>query len=882
LIAVRTDLDQIMKIIKPQTLSLLTRPFEFHRGFWLGLATVAFVPIGNSPVLLPETAMWPFLAEELPPEQPLDAAIPKARAEFLAIAHAYAPGGAPGPLVSVGVQLGNLVKRLRVCGDRRIRRSRVTEPALFTTMAIDWAHAFGGPGFAANPLGKGSAPIDGADGQVYAAPNVVDPKLGREAHRTPSSFAPVDQMWPARAQLGGTYDGAWLEQDFPGLPRDIDWRFFNCAPPDQWLPDGLTGDETYAFENLHPTEPLLSGRLPGMAPRLFLVRKGQEEDGFEEIGLTLTTVWCFPHRERLVLVHHGRARLAEEDGSDIARVVVGADRIGALRSAEDFHTVMVKRADPKGGALHALRDQDLVPAEWLPETVTQPPLLPTILARQRKRAERQHAKAQEFARTRGLDPDQYEPPLPLPPEQPIPTLEELPAVIAAAEAEAETQKAKAEAMIATEKAKLAAQLAAAGVAEEEVQKRLNAKSKGPPAFSVAAMQANAQAQIDAMRVLGISTFAAEAQLASHETIAWWGKVETAMRNAYRLTAQHQDPADALPAARSAEIRRLVSGDTAAARALYDLHGADLSGLDLSGIDLSGVCLDGANITDTSFVGAKLVNAVLAHSRMEGCSFDGADLTGANLGKAQLNGAIFSRATLKKTVLAGADLTNASLAGADLEDADFTDTITAGADFSHVRAPGILAIKLSLRGFHAPGIVLTKGKFVECDLEGANLGGAALEQAVFLQCNLAGARLAGARMHKAVFVKQCSLARVDLSGADLAEANLRETAMQGANLDGVNIEQADLSGADLTSAVLTRARAAGSRLTAADLRQADMSYANLSTADLSRADMRGTNLTEVSVYEANLARTKLDRDTRRRGMFRTRMRYLPVYEPPPDA
>ena len=105
-----------------------------------------------------------------------------------------------------------------------------------------------------------------------------------------------------------------------------------------------------------------------------------------------------------------------------------------------------------------------------------------------------------------------------------------------------------------------------------------------------------------------------------------------MRNTYRLNAQHHDAADPLPADRSVEIRRLVSGDNKAARALYDLHGADLSGLDLSGIDLSGVCLDGADLTGTSFAGAKLVDAVLAHARMTDCVLDAADLSGANLGR----------------------------------------------------------------------------------------------------------------------------------------------------------------------------------------------------------------------------------------------------------
>ena len=78
-----------------------------------------------------------------------------------------------------------------------------------------------------------------------------------------------------------------------------------------------------------------------------------------------------------------------------------------------------------------------------------------------------------------------------------------------------------------------------------------------------------------------------------------------MRNTYRLNAQHHDAAS-VASRPQRRVRRLVSGDNKAARALYDLHGADLSGLDLSGIDLSGVCLDGADLHRNPFAGAKLL------------------------------------------------------------------------------------------------------------------------------------------------------------------------------------------------------------------------------------------------------------------------------------
>jgi len=881
-----------MKIIKPQTLSLLSRPFEFKREFWLGLAVIAFLPMGTTPVLLKESALWPFLAEELPPDQPLDAVIPKTTPEFLAIAHAFAPDGVPAPQVRTGIQLGPLIKMLDVFGDRSLDRdrsgARISNPVPFTRMTIDWTRAYGGAGFADNPLGKGAMPLDGSDGQTFPVQNVINPKLGRDGVRTPTSYGPVDQLWPGRAKLIGTYDDAWLKQDFPGFARDIDWRFFNAAPADQWLPERLTGDETYAFKNLHPDQPLLKGCLPGMAPRLFLVWKTPKEGGeFEEVPLSLTTVWCFPHRERVVLVHHGQARLVEEDGSDIVRAVVGADRRSAPRPVEHFHAVMVKRADTKGGMMHALRDADLVPAEWLaPDPAAEMPeeekaQLLQVFARPRKRAERANAAAREQMKAQGLDPDKYSAPA-MPPEPTIPTIDELPAIIAAAKETAAVQKAKSEADIAAKKAEVAQQLAASGMSEAEIQERLEPKPQGPPAFSAADMRADLTKQITAMRVLGQPTLALEAQMASPEFVAQLDSAEATMRNSYRRVAHHQGPPDALPAGRSAEIRGLIAGDTAAARALYDLHGADLSGLDLSGVDLSGVCLDGANLAGTSFAGAKLVNTVLAHARLQGCVFDGADLSGANLGKSNLTGATLKRTVLKKAVLAGADLTNASFAGANLEGADLTEIITDGVDFSAVRAPGILAMKLSLPGLRAPGIDLTKAKFLECNLQGADLTGATLDRALFLQCNLVGIRLGGARMRKAVFVKECSLLGANLSGVDLTEANLRETNLRGANLNGATIAQADLSGADLSSALMTYVRANSSRMVAADLRRADLRLGDFAKADLARADLRGANLTGMSAYEANLPRAKLDADTRRGGMFRKRMRYLPVYEPPEAA
>lgn len=912
-----------MKIIKPQTLSVLTRPFEFRREFWLGCAVMAFLPIGEAPLLLPEAELWPFAAEELPPDQPLDAAIPKVTPEFLVIAHGFAPGGIAAPHLRTGIQLGPVTKRLDVVGDRVVDRNgeRRSEPEPFATMPIDWAHAYGGAGFANNPAGKGLIPLDGSEGRLFPAHNIVNPNLGEAGIRTPVGYGVVDQMSAARAKRAGTYDDTWLKQEFPGFARDIDWRFFNLAQPDQWFRQPLAGDEAFAFQNLHPEKPLLRGRLPSMAARLFLTRKDRtDSDNFEEVPLALTTVWFFPHRERLVLVYHGRARLAEEDAADIARVVVGADRLGALHPAAAFHAVMVKRTEGKDRAPEALKDGDLVPPEWLPEKP--PPLPPPAVsaaarlaaAIHRKiapalaQAEAKRAEAAALLTARGLDADKHLPPLPSltwSPAPPPPSPEDVPAIMAKARADVAAAKEQVRSKVEAEKAAVVAKFAASGKPVPDALKQFievpipglaDAKPKGPPAVTAAAVHQNLAAAVDKLKAdtaaavasgkptgdLEAKSREAVAQLTSPDLQLRLERAEAAARNGYRLLAHKQDAANPLYAERSAELRQLIAADTEAARALYDLHGADLSGLDLSGFDLSGVCLDGADLHGTSFVGAKLTDAVLAHARMQGCVLDGADLSGANLGKAQLTGASMKKANLKKAVLAGADLGHASLAGANLEGADLSNVRIDYTDFSNVHAPGMLAMKLVLAGMQAPGIVLTKAKFVECNLQGANLGGAMLHRAVFLQCNLAGIRLEGACLRKAVFVKECSLLGARMIGADLTEANLRETNLRGANLSRANLARADLSGADLCNVVLTLANAKDSRLIAADLRRADLRLSDFANADLSRADLRGANLTGISAYEANLARTRLNQETRRGGIFKTRMRYLPVHEPSQDT
>jgi uncharacterized protein YjbI with pentapeptide repeats len=862
-----------MRIVKPMCLSVLSRPYEFKREFNLGVAVLAFMPIQDEPVLLPETAMWAFLGDNLPGDVPVDAGMPKQSGEFVAIAKAFAPGGEPVSALRAGIALGERVKTVNVTGDRLWDGREATPPTPFTAMPIDWEHAYGGADYPENPSGIGADTGKATREQPVRLPNIGNPAADRARH---AGFGPISLTWPQRAALCGTHDAAWLQDHFPGYPPDIDWRFFNIAPSDQQFPAPLTGRESYAFENLHPARGLITGALPGIAPRLFVTRGAG--GSFEEVKLALTTVWFFPHLERMVLVHHGSVRVAEEDASDIEYLAAGVNAADAPRPAADYVEEFRRRLDrTAAGAQRALNDKLLAPPAWVaPDAAIEAMKAQMqgegiVLGRIRSIQVRQHEKMRAKLAARGIDPDKHMPPLP--PEEPLPAPEDIPAYMEAKRAEAEAARQAVEDKIAAMEAEQAAK---GNDISAQLAKR-HAKPKGPPSYSAKSMRAQLTAQAAAFRLRGIYAAMIEDMLANPDSDATWREIEAKLRDAYRLGAHHQDPADPADPARNEDIRAWLTGAAAppADADIYDFHGADLAWLQLSGKKLAGICLDGARLAGANLTRADLRNSVLAHAGMAAAKLDNADLTGANLGRADLTGASFRGAAMKNAILAGANLTDARFEGADLESAAFSEAIFTGARFDGARAPAMMMVKTNLPRFHAPGMVLDGASFIGVDLSGAVFNHASMAGVSFIDCVVDGVNFTGANLAKAAFAGTTTVNACQFSFAALSGANFRGRAMRNCDFSQAEMAQADFSGAVLTNAVMFRAHAAGARFTAADLRTARLNHGNFSQADLARADLRGADLTDGEFYEANLARVKLDEKTIRAGMRMKRMRYLPL-------
>lgn len=872
-----------MKIVKPMQLGVMHRCFEHERHKMLGVSVLAFVDMEARPTLLLEQALWPFLARTLGPSQALESGIPKVGAEYLVIGAAYAPEGVAVRAIGVGVQFGPLQKRLAVRGERRWEGRTAGAAAAFTRMPLDWSHAYGGPGFAANPLGRGHA----GDPMSELLPCVEYPDrvvVARGDAGAPAGFGPIDIGWPQRAARAGTHDRQWLETLYPGFAHDIDWRHFNLAPEDQWLDRAAAADEGYALVNLHPARPRIEGRLPGVVARAFVQRNaaGGTMLPLEEVALALRTAAFFPEDERIVLVYQGALRVEDEQACDIAHLMVGADALGRPRDPLHYRDVLARRLDKEEGAYHLLDDTDLTPQDMRRAALgdAAPDAGNPALERALARAEAEILKARERVASHGLDPDKHAPALPAKitdaPVPPAAVATHLAARMAQAQAEGQAQWQWARA----QDVSIAATMKNAGHDFALILKERGEGHSGPPAFSAKARIDEFRALSQRMHAMGEPVAEMDEYLADPKFHQRHAHAEASLKDGYRLTAHHQPAAMPLSGDASARLRNGLCADYAGGVSLAgrNLVGADLRQIDLRGADLSGALLDGADLRGADLSGCKLAGAVLARAQLDGAVLHGANLSDANLGAAKLVSADLSDALLAGATLAGADLTQARLVGARLDGADIAGARFARTDFSGAAAADMMFVGMDFSTSCLRGVALSKCVFLDCTFGGADFSDADLSGSAFLNASAAGAVFRRAGMARCVFVAPAVLERADFDGTDLSGANLREAVLRGARMEGSKLAGADLSGAQLAGAWLYRADARGARFVAADLSGAVLANADFRDAVLERAVLRGADLRQANLFQADLARMKIDTATRWEGRLATRARVYPRLTP----
>lgn len=871
-----------MKTIKPFQLSCLARVFEVGGRPRLSLTALLGFAFDGRP--LAEVDIWRLVGDELGPNAIFEEALPKPVGEVLVHGSAFATGGAPTKACEVRVELGAVAKKLYVVGDRYWRGESPSEPEPFTEMAVSWANAFGGPGDAANPMGKGRAPIAGAAGPVHWLPNVEDPAnlvLTPRDRPTPAGFAPLAQDSAERAKHLGTYDRAWRETRYPGLPDDFDPRHWCTAPADQRLTAGFhRGDERFAVTGMHPTERRLEGTLPALRARLFVARTADGAAPLTEVETRLDTVHLFPRRACGVVVYRGVLDIDEDDGSDVGALLGAVERLGEPRAIEHYRAIFKKRLDKDEGVTAILEDADLSPTglgvdELVGADRDGFARMTTSPGHRQRRFERRAMAEQEKARA-AVDRARADaakqspgaaarvPHVEFPPISPTekPRIDQLAVMRDKLREDAERQRVELEAKRAEAMARARKEAESRGVDFDAQLKAAEDAQRGPPKFKAATELAKMRAQVKLFRDQGQDVSRAEAEL--EDPRLWKGLVEAEahVRETYRRTVNHQLPAfrlegDAALVSRASVAAAIASKESLALR---DLTGADLRGLALDGMDLTGAHLESADLRGATLVGANLTGAVLARADLSDADLSKANLATANLGEAKLRGTKFSRADLTSAILVKTDLGGASFIEAKLAGADFMGAKFDGADLSRANLRGINLIKEDLRGLRADGADLSGANLVECNLDGVSLEGARLDRTVLVECSAERLKLAGADLTRLCVAKASSLAGSDLSRAILRDANLRDTKLVGCDFSHGELDSADLSGSDCSDARFYRATAKNARFVRANLARADLTSVNLLLAILSNAKLDGTIFKGANLFRADLWRAKGDDKT----------------------
>jgi uncharacterized protein YjbI with pentapeptide repeats len=872
--------------VKPYKVGFLTRPFEWNRSYQLGVSAFLYFPFEPKGTLLTDLEMWEYAGRVLPTGAVLDQGIPKSTSEYVVVGAAHQPNGRPAAVCAVRAEIGDLKKTLFVVGDREWQDEVPTEPTPFVTMPIDYAHAFGGPGYDRNPLGKGYAPIK-ADGRTtHPLPNVEGPgrlvtSPGEKPE--PTSFAPIDFTWPQRFALAGTYDQKWLDTLYPGYAPDMDWRIWNIAPPDQRQQQPFRGDEKLTFKNMHPKKPELTAQLPGIRARAFIQREGGER-ALEEVGLRLTTVWAFPGDERGILVFQGGISVREDDARDVEGILIAAERLGQTRSLQHYLEAYEKRCDPTRLA-ETLDETDLVPEDLVgfgPEIdrqleLTTPKGHRATLLKEHGAAET--ARVRSDLEARGLDPDVHGPKA-VPVEEPLPSAAELAKMAAEKQEEAKTLRAEALAKRDAELASMKPLYDEAGLDFAELEREVHQPPGGPPEPWADKSRDEIRAIAEQMKAIGQPVDELEHYLEDPTFYARWKKGDEMALDAYRNGAHLQGPARIEPM-RSAIARSIVERALADETSLVerDLTGADLSGLDLRDTDFSRALLENASLAGADLRGATFDGAVLAHADMSGALLDGATFENANLGRAKLVDVVCAdEVDLTGAILWGADLTRAKLIGAKLTGTTLMEAIFDQTDLSRSTAFEVMFYKSRLSGAVLSGVQWKQVAFVECEAEGIDLSGGTLTDCTFVKWQGRNAKLGGANMTGARFVTDCVLDGSSLVGATLDRSTLRSVSLRGVDLSGAKLNGSDLSEANLEGAKLYRIVARESFWVRADLRNAQLVSADLFHAILQKADLRGADLRGANLYGADFALIRADDKTNIEDTIRDKVRAKPRRPP----
>ncbi|MGK0228504.1 MAG: hypothetical protein ACI9US_001162 [Gammaproteobacteria bacterium] len=726
-----------------------------------------------------------------------DFALFKPRTDLLVVGTCYAPDQTATKSCNVSIGIGDRKKTLRVIGDRiwlkDKERIKSSGPQPFTSMPLTAENSFGGPGFEANPFGKGFEPqVQPNGGTHWALPNLEDPVRLINNHTdqpAPVGFGPLPITAPQRQSNMGTCDKAWLEKRWPGFPADFDWGHFNAAPPDQQLNDYLKGDELLTMENLHPQHSVYQCQLPGLRPRCFLNREHKGADIFVEVDLNLDTVWVDADAEQMNLVWRGRIEVKSPEHPEL----------------QDLLLITEKLTEPPG-SLDTYRPQLLKPITGASTQVSNPVgLTPASLL------SGLHTDTKEGDDDAVTDDESFS-------DQ----------ALAGKMSEALDE--------------MKSELAKAGI--PAVLLDMLSEGGDPTLFT--------QGLTDH---LGLNTadgekFLAEARERSMQELRDSGLDPSIIEELDALSSREDEDGNVDNQASSDKPGENTTNE-------QNFSGEDLTGADFSGQSLSCTDFSHAILSNANFSSAQLTSANFSGANLSGADLSEANLGGANLDMADLQGANLTRTTLNGASLKGANLSNATLEGAKLIRVEGKGALFVAANLAHAvlqfgvfdgasfKGACLDGMKANSASFRQAIFIATKGSGViltESDLTEVRAG----EKCHLHASNLRQIKADGSQWAHAI------LSDCDFSYASLRRADFNGASLERAKLHAIEASQSIFRKANLAKAVVTQANLFESSFERADLRETDFSESNLYGSEFWNAALEGTALIGANVKMTKLA------------------------------
>jgi uncharacterized protein YjbI with pentapeptide repeats len=347
-----------MKTIKPFQVDVHSQIIEIDNKFFFAVSATLGHEFQSGKTLL--VSEWMENAMEGMGESPLpDPGMPKLSGEFLVSGYYHSPNGTPVTGGEIKLRVGSQEKELLVFGPRHWESGLPTKPEEITRMAIGYQNAFGGSDYNDNPDGIGFK-----DDRLPCIESHKELITSPKQQPNPAGFSVINPGWPQRVKFQGTYDDDYFKKYFPGLPGDFDWRYFHCAPQDQWHSEYYKGDESYDIYNMHPEHSRLSGTLPGLQLRCFLNRELENEElRFSELDMNLDTIWLFPEQELVLQIWRATLQVADDDARDIKHCLLAYERQSdPARSVEHYENALQLRLNNEDdGFLNNFKTRDLIP-----------------------------------------------------------------------------------------------------------------------------------------------------------------------------------------------------------------------------------------------------------------------------------------------------------------------------------------------------------------------------------------------------------------------------------------------------------------------------------------------------------------------------------------